>query len=69
MSQKEGKNVRQYVAWLKVAANLWDFTVGFGSDAVSYVNQMVLGRLVAGLRDKQITREILEEAAKLASYD
>ena len=69
MSQKEGKNVRQYVAWLKVAANLWDFTVGFGTDAVSYVNQMVLGRLVAGLRDKQITREILEEAAKLASYD
>ena len=69
MSQKEGENVRQYVACLKGAADLCNFTVGSGTEAVSYVDQMVLGRLVAGLRDKQITREILEEAAKLASYD
>ena len=32
-----------------------------GEDRV--VDQMVLGRLVAGLRDKQIVKEILEEAA------
>ena len=53
----------QYVAHLKGAVDLCNFTVGSGIEAVSYVNQMVLGQLVAGLRDKQITREILEEAA------
>ena len=60
MSQKEGKG--QYVARVKGAADLCDFTVGSGTDTVFYVDQMVLGRLVAGLRDKQITREILDEA-------
>ena len=63
MSQKESKNVGQYVAHMKGAVDLCNFTVGSGIEAVSYVNQMVLGQLVAGLRDKQITREILEEAA------
>ena len=57
------------MARLKGAADLCNFTGGSGTNVVSYVDQMVLGRLVAGLRDKQITREILEEAAKLASYD
>ena len=47
MSQKEGKNVRQYVAWLKGAANLCDFTVRSGTEAISYVDQMFLGRLIA----------------------
>ena len=43
-------------------ADLWDFTVSTGTETVSYVDQMVLGQLVVGLRDKQITREILKEA-------
>ena len=63
MSQKESKNVGQYVAHMKGAVDLCNFTVGSGIEAVSYVNQMVLGRLVTGLRDKHITREILGEAA------
>ena len=63
MSQKDGKNVRQYVAHLKGAADQCNFTVVSGHEAISYVDQMVLGQLGAGLRDKQITREILEEAA------
>ena len=63
MSQREGENMGQYVARLKGAADLSDFTVGSGITAVSYADRMVLGRLVAGLKDKQITREILEDAA------
>ena len=63
MTQREGEGVRQYVARLKGAADLCDFMVHSGEDRVSYVDQMVLGRLVAGLRDKQIVKEILEEAA------
>ena len=63
MFQKECENVGQYVAPLKGAAYTCDFTVGSGTRAVSYIDEMVLGRLVVSLRDKQITREILKEAA------
>ena len=63
MYQKEGENVHQYMVRLKGAAHLCNFTVSSGSDTISYADQMVLGGLVAGLRDKQITKEILEEAA------
>ena len=58
--QREDKNVHQYVARLKGAANLGDFTVSHGAYTVSYVNHMVLSRLVASFRDKQIMREILK---------
>ena len=60
MFQREAKNVCQYVARLKGAANLGDFTVSHGAYTVSYVNHMVLSRLVASFRDKQIMREILK---------
>ena len=60
MFQREAKNVCQYVARLKGAANLCDFTVSSGAYTVSYVNHMVLSRLVASFRDKQIMREILK---------
>ena len=63
MSQKENENIRLYVACLKGAADLCNFTVSYGNETISYADQMVLGGLVAGLRDKQITKEILEEAA------
>ena len=63
MAQKEGEGVCQYMARLSRAANLVDFTVGSSTETVSYVNQMVLEQILAGLRDKQITREILQEAA------
>ena len=45
------------------AADLFNFTVGYSIQTISYVDQMVLGQLVVPLRDKQIMREILEEAA------
>ena len=54
--------MRQYVAGLKGAADLCDFMVGSGEATVSYIDQMVLGQLVAGLRDKEIKREIMEKA-------
>ena len=53
----------QLVARLKGAADLCDFTVSPGHKAISYANQMVKGQFVTGLSDKQITREILKEAA------
>ena len=63
MHQKEGKNVHQYMAHLKEAADLCNFMVSSAANTVSYVDQRVLGRLVTGLKDKQITREILQEVA------
>ena len=36
--------------------------VGSGEATVSYIDQMVLGQLVAGLRDKEFKREIMEKA-------
>ena len=51
------------MACLKGAADLCDFTVSSVHKVISYVNHMVKGQLVAGLREKQITREILKEAA------
>ena len=51
IAQKEGQGLCQYVAQLKGAAELCDFMVGSGIETVSYVDQMVLGRLVDGLRN------------------
>ena len=38
MAQKEDEGIRQYVARLKGAADLCDFTVGSGMDTISYVD-------------------------------
>ena len=54
MCQREGEDMCQYSARLKGAADLCDFTVPEGE--TSYADQMVLGRLVAGHRDKEIAR-------------
>ena len=61
MNQKEGEGVRQYSARLRGAADLCDFTVPDGE--TNYADQMVLGRLVAGHRDKEIAKAVLEESA------
>ena len=61
------------MARLKGAANLCDFTVTSGTETFSYVVHMVMGRLVAGLRDKNIMKEIFEKqipmSPKPASYN
>ena len=47
MAQRESEGMCQYAAWLKGAADLCDFMVGSGEATVSYIDQMVLGQLVA----------------------
>ena len=60
MCQREGEGVRQYSARLKGAADLCELTVIDGE--TSYADQIVLGRLVAGHRVKEITRVVPEES-------
>ena len=42
--------------------------IGSGVDTVSYVDQMVLGQLMEGLRDRQTTRETIKEAAMMGTW-
>ena len=63
MDQEKDENSRQYGARLKAAAELCDFTIGSGEGKILFGNQMITGRLVAGPKNKDITREIIELAA------
>ena len=63
MDQEEDENSRQYGARLKVAAELCNFTIGSQEGKIFFGNQMITGRLMAGLKNKDITREIIESAA------
>ena len=63
MDQEEDNNSRQYGVQLKAAAKLCNFTIGSGEGKILFGNQMITGRLLAGPKNKDITREIIESAA------
>ena len=63
MDQEEDNNSPQYGARLKAAAKLCDFTIGSGDGKILFKDQMVTDRLVAVLKNKDITKEIIELAA------
>ena len=72
MSQEEGEPINRYVARLKAQAFLCQFNVPCGCNPVtniSYADQMVAQRLVAGLCNVDHQRKILAEAGTLTTLD
>ena len=72
MSQNHGESVTNYVARLKSKAFLCRFEVACPScdpSTVSYADEMVAQRLIAGLSNAEYQRKILSEAASLSTLD
>ena len=72
MSQEQGESITSYVARLKAKAFLCKFETQCGCDpatTVSYSDNMVAQRLVAGLSNLEHQRKILSEAATLITLD
>ena len=73
MSQEKGESITQFVARLKSKAFLCQFVVVCTScnphESVSYAEDMVGQRLVAGLFNPEHQRRVLSEAASLTSLD
>ena len=72
MSQDEGEPITRFVARLKSQAFLCQFNVQCACTeptTVSYADQMVAQRLVAGLRDVDHQRKILAEAGTLTTLE
>ena len=72
MSQQDGEPISRFVARLKSQAFLCKFSVDCActpKTSVSYADQMVAQRLVAGLRNVDHQRKILAEASTLTSLD
>ena len=72
MSQDEGEPITRFVARLKSQAFLCQFNVQCSCNpgtTVSYADQMVAQRLVAGLQNVDHQRKILAEAGTLTTLD
>ena len=72
MTQEQGESATQWVARLKSKAFLCQFEVPCGCDpprTVSYADQMVSQRLVAGLANMDHKRKLLSEASTLTTLD
>ena len=72
MSQDEGEPITRFVARLKSQAFLCRFSVQCSCDpatTVSYADQMVAQRLIAGLRNVDHQRKVLAEAGTLTTLD
>ena len=72
MRQDEGEKITRFVARLKSQACLCRFSVKCSCDpatTVSYADQMVAQRLVAGLRNVDHQRKILAEAETLTTLE
>lgn len=73
MSQDQGESVTQFVARLKAKAFLCSFEVPCTcctpTEKISYAEEEVAQRLVAGLRNQEHQRKVLSEAATLTTLE
>ncbi len=72
MVQKDNQKVSHFIAALKAKAILCKFQVQCGCDpqsVVSYAEERVSERLIAGLRNREHTSKLLSEAATLLTLE